>query len=43
MESLGADALPVLEALHARARHLDSRQKRQFDSALELARTAHPS
>lgn len=43
MENLGADALPVIEALHARARHLDSRQKRQFASALKLARTAHPA
>ncbi|MFT5684233.1 MAG: hypothetical protein ACI8RZ_005174 [Myxococcota bacterium] len=42
MENLGADALPVIEALHARARHLNSRQKRRFASVLKLARTAHP-
>jgi len=42
MESLGDDALAVLEVLRARARYLDSRQKRQFESVLKLARTAHP-
>ncbi|MFT4975141.1 MAG: hypothetical protein ACI8S6_001028 [Myxococcota bacterium] len=42
MENLGADALPVIEALYTRARHLDSRQKRTFASVLKLARTAHP-
>jgi hypothetical protein len=42
MESLGDDALAVLDTLHERARYLNSRQKREFQSVLKLARTAHP-